>query len=279
MASGSTRSRAYSDAGEHVGDVGTPDDGERVPVDGAVVDGPGPVVVRVIAGDDRAADPGQVVEVVRVVGWVVAGLCGHGTEHAPALTPVGAGLAKPWRRTTASSRAYSSCTAGPGLTPSSSRSSTRSRSYAASASARFPRAASAAHQQQVPGLAQGRDLDQLAAGPLRAGQLGAAQLEAGLGVALQRADPDVGHPAAPRLRPAGLRLGQERPAGDEEGTQRGGPGPSPVAQRDRRLRRMQRGLGDLDVDPCGLRAGPESPASDLGAVQRPPPTSSWRSAR
>ena len=94
--------------------------------------------------------------------------------------------------------------------PSSSRSRiSRSRSYAASASATLPRAASDAHQQQMTRSPAAEPARRARGRTLGGRQLGAAEAQAGRGVALQR--PDAGRrPVA--AASASTQVGRHSPA-------------------------------------------------------------------
>ncbi len=105
------------------------------------------------------------------------------------------------------------------------------------------------HQQRVAGLSQRRALDQAPGGAFGSRQLGAADAEAASGVGLECAVVYVIQALAPLVEPGGVVLGQQPPAGDELGAQRGTPRPLPVAQGHGGLRLVDRREAVLDVDP------------------------------
>ena len=82
----------------------------------------------------------------------------------------------------------------------------------------------------MPRLTERAASTKLTAGTLRARQLGTAESQADLRIALQGAWPHIGKTATPRLGPPCFRLRQECSARDEQGAQARGPCPTPGAQ-------------------------------------------------
>lgn len=75
------------------------------------------------------------------------------------------------------------------------------------------------HEHAVGGLAEWVVIDEASRGPLGAGQLGAAEPQAGCGVGLQRLLPRVIEPASPPVEPRKVVLArQKRAGGDVLGT-------------------------------------------------------------